>query len=626
MAEKTTVALEALSAHAANNLAKITAELEGVAERMRTYIKLSKVQEQAQMQFTKSIQATSSALAYARAQIQSMKKDLEQLNGTMVNMGTAGISAFKNVADGIVGLGDLGNKTMQNVLNGFDSVRNAGVSAFNDVVNEITNLGNAGDAALQNVLNGFGSVRNAGVSAFNDVVNEIINLGNAGDAALQSMLNGFNGVQSAGVSAFNDVVNEITNLGNAGDAALQNVLNGFGSVRNAGVSAFNDVVNEIINLGNAGDAALQSVLNGFNGVQSAGASAFNTVVNEVMNLRDSGSATLQVILDAFNGVGEAGTATFEGVVNGITHMGNVGMSALQDVLNGFGSVGNEGNAVFKSIAESLNGVGSIAKEIMGTFSKLGDGMGKSPAEIAQGWLSAGEAALGYADAIGSYIMEQQEAATEREIETLDNKIAMMEEERDHAIAMVDEQGLSEEEALKKKAAIEERYNAKIKAAEEEKVKKKHELAVKQFNYEKGMAIANALISMAMGIANAWATPQAALSMGVTAGIMTALVVGATAAQIGIIASQSPPALAKGGIVPAQAGGGLYTLGEAGKAETVLPFDVREFFARPVRGFGGTSVVVNVHGDVFGEEGKDMLAQAVQDGMERLQNTRALEAY
>ena len=135
-----------------------------------------------------------------------------------------------------------------------------------------------------------------------------------------------------------------------------------------------------------------------------------------------------------------------------------------------------------------------------------------------------------------------------------------------------EQGIiSDDEYQANKLRLEQEHNAFLKQAEEEKeareaeaLKKKNELARKQFYAEQANAIANTVIQGLLAIVKGFAE-LGPIGGAVNAGIQTAL----TTASVATIASQKyVPMLAKGGIVDSPT---MAIIGEAGK-EAVMPLE------------------------------------------------------
>ena len=85
----------------------------------------------------------------------------------------------------------------------------------------------------------------------------------------------------------------------------------------------------------------------------------------------------------------------------------------------------------------------------------------------------------------------------------------------------------------------------------------------------------------------------------------------TAANIALIAAQRYPGLYKGGIVPGQGqDGALYRLGDKGRTETVLPYDIRK---QPV---GGERLVFQGPFYLYGAGGKSEFIDFVTREMAR----------
>lgn len=135
-----------------------------------------------------------------------------------------------------------------------------------------------------------------------------------------------------------------------------------------------------------------------------------------------------------------------------------------------------------------------------------------------------------------------------------------------------EEGVIDEETYYRQSA-KNKYESEAKKQQAEKEtqlqmeklqKQREQIEAKQFEAEKANKIAEVLMSIAQGIASAWATGQIWYGA-----MMSAMLPAIGAAQIGAIASQQyTPALATGGIVSAPT---TALIGEAGK-EAVLPLE------------------------------------------------------
>lgn len=100
--------------------------------------------------------------------------------------------------------------------------------------------------------------------------------------------------------------------------------------------------------------------------------------------------------------------------------------------------------------------------------------------------------------------------------------------------------------LDQRVISEAQYRQKIAALDELEDKRRAQLAIKQFNRQKALQIAQAVINGALAVTNILATVPKA-DFGIMTAILIAAAVASTAAQIGVIASTKPPELAKGGI-------------------------------------------------------------------------------
>lgn len=142
----------------------------------------------------------------------------------------------------------------------------------------------------------------------------------------------------------------------------------------------------------------------------------------------------------------------------------------------------------------------------------------------------------YLQAIGQLISRFGQLATQVAQQEADKRIAIYQRENDQA-----------QEQLQKRLDLglitQEQFNQKKKQLDDKLAKQKAEEEKKAFKVQKATAIVQATINGAVGIMNALATAPT-----IIAGIVMAALVGATtAAEIGLIAAQQPPAYALGGI-------------------------------------------------------------------------------
>ena len=176
-------------------------------------------------------------------------------------------------------------------------------------------------------------------------------------------------------------------------------------------------------------------------------------------------------------------------------------------------------------------------------------------------------------------------------------------QEDYVSAMED---LDEEMAESKEAA----------AAEEEDLQKEaDELKKKQFEAEKANNIANSLINGAVAITRLWSSHDP-----ITAGVLSAVVTGITAAEVATISSQQYTPLAAGGITtgPTHA-----LIGEAGYPEMVLPLtdsNLQKVGLSQLGNSGVIQIVVNINGPTSDGES---LEETVYMAIERAQRTGVL---
>jgi hypothetical protein len=100
--------------------------------------------------------------------------------------------------------------------------------------------------------------------------------------------------------------------------------------------------------------------------------------------------------------------------------------------------------------------------------------------------------------------------------------------------------------LERDAISQAEYNRQIEALDKDFAKKQHEQRVKEFRRQQALSLVQASMNLAQSITKVWSewgsVPPAAAAM-------SAIAAAANAIQVGMIASQKPPAFAKGGIAP-----------------------------------------------------------------------------
>ena len=196
-------------------------------------------------------------------------------------------------------------------------------------------------------------------------------------------------------------------------------------------------------------------------------------------------------------------------------------------------------------------------------------------------------------------LERQEL--ERTMAKYDERMEQLTEQHERQLEFAEASGATEKELQE----LKEQQAAEEEALEEEKERKRKDAEREAFQRQKAMRIANATMAGAQATIGALAGPDV-VPFPVKLGF-AATVAAMTAAQVGIISQQQFPGLASGGIVPAQGeGGGLYRLGDKNKAETVLPFDIRQ-------GGGMGNITVNISG-VIGD--RERVAEWVNEGIRR----------
>jgi hypothetical protein len=212
---------------------------------------------------------------------------------------------------------------------------------------------------------------------------------------------------------------------------------------------------------------------------------------------------------------------------------------------------------------------------------------------------------------------------------IQNKLALDEEKKKQKEEeKIDEQKLKRQEAHSKKVqdfvkeqgrkrvSIQEQFVQQMKVLEYEAATNKLQTTMMMmsqssvlmssgnktlFNIGKAMAIADAVVNVARGIAQAW-------GLGPILGPpMAALVAAGGYVQIQKIRSTN---LAEGGVIMPKVGGTLANIGEAGKPEAVIPLDEAEG-----AGIGlGNNIVVNINAGtmVADDEGISKLAEMLDE--------------
>lgn len=107
-----------------------------------------------------------------------------------------------------------------------------------------------------------------------------------------------------------------------------------------------------------------------------------------------------------------------------------------------------------------------------------------------------------------------------------------------ATAQIEAQGQAQVKAIENTTLTEKQKAAQIEKLNEETAKKKYQLEVDAFNFNKGIQIAQAVISGAEALIANFAVPDP--SLGIVSGIRAGIIIATTATQVGIIAGQQPP--------------------------------------------------------------------------------------
>lgn len=157
--------------------------------------------------------------------------------------------------------------------------------------------------------------------------------------------------------------------------------------------------------------------------------------------------------------------------------------------------------------------------------------------------------------------------------------------------------------------LEDELQAERELREQEIAERKVEMQRRSFESQKALSIAQILTTGPLAFVQALASappPFGAILAGITAASVAAQLAAA-------LSSTFTPQLADGGLVPAAPGGRLYTLGEAGQQELVIPLD------RFLRQFGrGQGNQVVIQGSVIGVDSDDLVRQIMRE-MNKLQS-------
>jgi len=130
--------------------------------------------------------------------------------------------------------------------------------------------------------------------------------------------------------------------------------------------------------------------------------------------------------------------------------------------------------------------------------------------------------------------------------------------------------------------------AQLKALDDQYAQKKHEIAVKQFQQQQAMAVANVVFSTAQAVMAGFA--QFGWPLGL---IPAAFAVALGAVELGVILSEEPPAYAQGGDIAAGQAG---IVGDAGEPELFVPKTSGHIFTmdQAAQQFGGGGVNMQNH--------------------------------
>jgi len=267
-----------------------------------------------------------------------------------------------------------------------------------------------------------------------------------------------------------------------------------------------------------------------------------------------------------------------------------------------------------------------AKKMEEVFAKAISKMQKGPAFVTAAynaevpkWLAEVQKVLDKEVAATSTALNAIEAAMQQ---SLTNKLAMLDEEYQARLDLINNSVMNETEKEAAITALDAEYSMKRRQAEVEAAKK-----------AKLIAIAEAIINTAEGVTKAWAQGGALFGP-----ILAAIVAAAGAVQIALIRSQ-PIGAAKGAIfkeralLMSQATGQEYEVAEGGEAEIVSsPRQLREaIMGRGARGGGAAGQPITLHNYIYidGKEMKAFITKTIREGTKSenmLIHPRAIRAY
>lgn len=304
-------------------------------------------------------------------------------------------------------------------------------------------------------------------------------------------------------------------------------------------------------------------------------------------------------------------------------------SQIAEAYSALSLTGGEGTTEYQSIVEIIQGL-KEQKNALEDVAEAGDDVADTFNTINDYAQEIGSAVVNFASQVATLIdtiYDNQISAIESLLDESETKwdkyLDKLEDKQDlqkDSLAHLYDEGLISLEDYNN--ATQQMYEDKVAAeeeaeAEQEKLKKrKNELEEKQFNANKAVSIAEALINGALAITDIWAEHAA---NPVLAGVLTGLSAATTAASIATISASKFTPMAVGGIVtkPTYA-----LLGEGGAKEAVLPLTETNM-KRSGFGSSGSEGTINISINIGTAYNGEQLSRDIFNGIEKAQRTGLL---
>lgn len=511
---------------------------------------------------------------------------------------------FKNIGSKIAsGFQKALNSTKEFFSNAWKSIKNAwssAVSWFSNIGNKISN---GFKTATSNVKNFFSNAWNGIKNVWSKVTSWFSNIAAKTINAFKSIPNNIKNFFS---NAWSNVKNIWSGVSGWFSNIKEKIINSFKSIpsslKNFFVNAWNNIKSAWSNPKQFFNDVKEKVINSFSNLPSKMLSVGKDLVKGLWNGIKDMTSWITGKLKNFSGDVLGGIKKFFGIHSPSKAMAEIGGYMAEGMVQGLEAgekaVEKAGIDTGEAYAESLNAiVGKSADEIVDYFNdleaepklkvqiesktplqqfvdNLENALGISESQLKQWSERAGNAlskissiaenAIGKGLELVSSIGDMFSQSIDNELDRLDYELEKFNETKDEELAKQQElydNGVINEEQF---AAIKKQLEDEKQAQEKETLKKKDELAKRQFEGQKATSIATALINGALAIVKGFAE-LGPIGGAINAGIQTVL----TGVQVGTIASQQyVPMLAKGGIVDSP----TYALiGEAGK-EAVMPLE------------------------------------------------------